>query len=58
MASPKEGENLVYEEYSDDDNDLNGQDLGGGEEGDARKYRGMDKDEIYRHKMNSFIHLL
>lgn len=47
----------MYEEYSDDDMELGGEN-GTGEEGDAKKYRGLDKDEIYKHKMSSFIRLL
>lgn len=46
---------MVYEEYSDDEMEMED---GTGEEGDAKKYRGLDKDEIYKHKMNSFIRLL
>ena len=55
MAAPINGEPMIYEEYSDDDVELED---GAGEEGDAKKYRGLDKDEIYKHKMTSFIHLL
>ena len=55
---PLQGEPpLVYEEYSDDEIDPNNQDPHG-EEAEQRKYRGMDKDEIYKHKIKSFIHLL
>jgi hypothetical protein len=55
---PLQGEPpLVYEEYSDDDMDPNNHDPNG-EEAELRKYRGMDKDDIYKHKIKSFIHLL
>jgi hypothetical protein len=57
VQPPANGEPLVYEEYSDDDMELaGGEDVG--EEGDSKKYRGLDRDEIYKHKMNSFIRLL
>lgn len=57
MASPgPNGEPLVYEEYSDEEGD--GEDGGTAEEEEARKYRGLDRDEIYKHKMDSFIKLL
>lgn len=56
MASSINGEPMVYEEYSDDE--IDGGSDGGGEDGDQKKYRGLDKDEIYKHKMNSFIRLL
>jgi hypothetical protein len=57
-APPLQGEPpLVYEEYSDDEIDPNNPDPHG-EEAEQRKYRGMDKDEIYKHKIKSFIHLL
>jgi len=50
------GEPLVYEEYSDEEGD--GEDGCTAEEEEARKYRGLDRDEIYKHKMDSFIRLL
>lgn len=52
---------MLYEENSDEDGNtssfggLDGTDQG---EEAKQKYRGMDKDEIYRLKMNGFIRLL
>ena len=57
MAESIDGKPLVYEEYSDDNQDGGGSDAGG-DENDAQKYRGLDKEEIYKHKMTSFIRLL
>jgi hypothetical protein len=48
---------LIYEEYSDDEHDAYHSD-GGDDDEDSKKYRGFDKDDIYKHKMDSFIRLL
>ena len=57
MAVSSNGEPLVYEEYSDEEAEGVGSSEAG-EEAQAMKYRGLDKEEIYKHKMTSFIHLL
>jgi hypothetical protein len=58
LAQPDpKGEPLIYEEYSDDEHDGFNSDNGGDDE-DSRKYRGYDKDDIYKHKMEGFIRLL
>ncbi len=57
LAQPDpSGEPLIYEEYSDDEHD--GFHSDGGEDDENRKYRGYDKDDIYKHKMEGFIRLL
>ena len=55
--TPPNGDILVYEEYSDDEHDGFNSD-GNQEDEDAKFYRGYDKDEMYKHKMDSFIKLL
>ena len=48
---------LYYEDGSDDDLEGTGQEGQGGD-AETNMYRGLDKDEIYKHKMTSFIRLL
>ena len=58
MISPDSLDPTYLDEFSDDfgDNDSPAQQAL--DELDARKYRGLDRDEIYKQKMHSFIRLL